>query len=335
MNKQSILIIGTFLYDNSTPFPQAKLLSDLLEGEGYKTACVSEKRNKILRLFDICYRALFDDYDHLFVQIFSGPAFIYASFAIIIAWLRNKKIVGVLRGGNLPNYLQHFKWLKLRILSKAQLLISPSGYLKNAFDKLGLRTEIIPNIVDLKKYTSRHRSSVQPKILWIRRYIDLYNPLMAVRAIKIIKQSYKNVHLTMAGGGDNKWVRDFIKNEGLENNVTLLGFVSKEEINNLGQQHDIFINTANIDNFPVTVVESMAMGMLVISTNVGGIPYLLTDGVNAQLVDKNDELAMANSVIKLCNDPELADKLCTNTQKTVSGFSWDAIKLKYLDIFKS
>ena len=333
MEKKSILIVGTFLYDNSTPFPQAKLLSDLLESEGYTTTCVSQQKNKLLRLVDICYKVIFNRYDYVFIQIFSGPAFIYASMAILLGRLRRKRVVGVLRGGGLPNYLKKRKIFKIWVLKNNHTLIAPSGYLHNEFLSHGLNTIIIPNIVNLEKYTFKHRSVITPKILWVRRYIDIYNPLMAIKVAKNIKEQYGDVKLTMAGGGDITWVKDVIIQEELEDNVTLIGFITKSQINSLGQQHDLFINTANIDNFPVTVVEAMAMGLIIVSTNVGGIPFFLEHNTNAKLVNPDDDEAMANEIMSLFENSDLCENLCESSHETVSDYSWDRIRNKYMDIF--
>lgn len=333
MKKNRILIIGTFLYDNSTPFPQAKLLGDYLESEGYNTICVSTHKNKLLRLVDICASVLLRKYDFLFVQIFSGPAFIYAGMAILLGKMRGKKVVGVLRGGNLPKYLIQNLNFKSWLLTRCNVLISPSGYLKDALAKLGITTEIIPNIVDLGKYTYKSRKRVSAKILWIRRYIDIYNPKMVVNVARRLKIQYPDFQLTMAGGGDYQALKEQAIHDGLGENMTFYSFVSKEKINELGQLHDIFINTANIDNFPVTVVEAMAMGLVVVSTNVGGIPFILDNNINAILVNPNDDEQMAAKIIDLCEKPVLTEKICEASHATVLGYSWENIREKYIAIF--
>lgn len=334
MANGKILIIGTFVKDNDKPYPQAELISDLLRKEEYETKCVSAISNKIFRLLEICYHVLFGNYSHTFIQIFSGPAFIYASCAIILGKIRNKRNIGVLRGGNLPNYLKRNKKLKLWLLAKYDTLIAPSAYLKHEFDKLGLSTIIIPNIIELDKYTYKKRQNISLKILWIRRFIDLYNPLMAVNVLEILKERHPNLHLTMAGGGDSAFVRQAAKDKGLSSNLKVLGYISKKKINELGQQHDIFINTTTIDNLPVTVIEAMAMGLVVISTNVGGLPFFLKQNANALLVDSNNAHAMAKQIEDLYQNPELCSCLSESGFETVSKFKWDYVKRHYFELFK-
>ena len=84
--------------------------------------------------------------------------------------------------------------------------------------------------------------------------------------------------------------------------VNFTGLLSKEEWISLSENYNIFINTANFDNMPVSVLEAMALGLPVVSTNVGGISFLLEDRKNALLVDKNDHKAMSSCIIELMNN---------------------------------
>jgi len=333
MDKKSILLVGTFIDDKDTPYPQAKLISDYLRSEGYKTSCVSALKFKVLRLLDICFHILIGQHNFLFIQVFSGQAFIYTVFAIILGLLRKKRIIVFLRGGNLPKFMRKGQSFKVWILKQAELLIAPSRYLQHEFSKLGIETIVIPNIIDVSNYTFKPRSRISLKILWLRRFIEIYNPMMAVKVVKKLKEDYNEVFMTMAGGGDSSQLKEMIFEEGLANNINVLGFISKTAINDLGQAHDIFINTARIDNVPVTVIEAMAMGLPVISTNVGGIPYFLKHGVNALLVDNNDVEGMVYQIKKLFLYPNLCENLSHHGHETAMQYNWNQVKKKYLEIF--
>ena len=88
---------------------------------------------------------------------------------------------------------------------------------------------------------------------------------------------------------------------------------------------DIFLNTTNVDNTPVSVIEAMACGLCIVSTNVGGIPYLLEDGVDALLVPPEDTQAMANAVKRILSDRQLAAALSANARKKAGAFSWEKV----------
>ncbi|MBA3257451.1 MAG: glycosyltransferase family 4 protein, partial [Pyrinomonadaceae bacterium] len=81
----------------------------------------------------------------------------------------------------------------------------------------------------------------------------------------------------------------------------------------------------NVDNAPVSVLESMACGLCVVSTNVGGIPYLLKHEEDALLVPPDDAQAMAAAVRRIYSEPGLAERLSRKGRAKVEQFDWSAI----------
>jgi glycosyltransferase involved in cell wall biosynthesis len=90
-------------------------------------------------------------------------------------------------------------------------------------------------------------------------------------------------------------------------------------------QGDIFLNTTNVDNTPVSVLEALACGLCVVSTDVGGIPYLLEHEEDALLVPPDDAEAMAAAVRRVLTEPGLAERLSRNARKKAEGFDWSVV----------
>jgi glycosyltransferase involved in cell wall biosynthesis len=107
--------------------------------------------------------------------------------------------------------------------------------------------------------------------------------------------------------------------------ITYPGGVAKQDVPLWLNRGDIFLNTTNVDNTPVSVLEAMACGLLVISTNVGGIPYLLQDGHDALLVPPNDAQAMAQAVRRVLTTCELAERLSDNARRKTEQMDWSVI----------
>jgi glycosyltransferase involved in cell wall biosynthesis len=109
---------------------------------------------------------------------------------------------------------------------------------------------------------------------------------------------------------------------GVADRIDLPGPVPNAEIGAWLDRADIFLNTTNVDNTPVSVLEAQAAGLCVVTTNVGGLPYLLDDGKDALLVPPEDPVAMAGAVRRLFSEPGLAGTLSRNGRRKAEGFDW-------------
>jgi glycosyltransferase involved in cell wall biosynthesis len=112
---------------------------------------------------------------------------------------------------------------------------------------------------------------------------------------------------------------------GVHDRVICPGKVPKSATAHWLQQGDIFLNTTRVDNTPVSVIEAMACGLCVVSTNVGGIPYLLKDEWDALLVPAGDEAAMAAAIRRIVTEGGLAQRLSHNGRSKVEAFGWSNI----------
>ena len=102
---------------------------------------------------------------------------------------------------------------------------------------------------------------------------------------------------------------------GLDEQVAFTGLLKRDEWTKIAMSHDIFLNTTNFDNLPVSVVEGMALGMVVISTNVGGIPFLVEDRKNGLLVEPNNEEAFTNAIEKVLTNQFFSSTLSKSARQ--------------------
>ena len=112
------------------------------------------------------------------------------------------------------------------------------------------------------------------------------------------------------------------------------GLLSKKQWLELSVTHDIFINTTNFDNTPLSVLEAMALGLPVVTTNVGGIPYIVANGKNGITIPPNDVTAFVNAIIKLVENPILAKEISKIARQGVEKFDWQIIKHEWLKLLK-
>jgi glycosyltransferase involved in cell wall biosynthesis len=214
----------------------------------------------------------------------------------------------------MPQFMARFPRWTRRVLRRADALVVPSPYLAQTLEEHGFRPEVIPNVINMEAYPFRRRVSVRPKLLWMRAFHSIYHPEMAVRVLARVRERLPDATLVMAGQdmGLKPAVERLAGELGLSDAVRFAGFLDMDGKRREFAMADIFINTNRIDNQPVSVIEACAMGLPVVATSVGGVPFLLTQGDTGLLVADGDVDAMAEAVIRLTENEELSCRLSAN-----------------------
>jgi len=165
--------------------------------------------------------------------------------------------------------------------------------------------------------------------MWLRAFHEIYNPSMVPRVLALLEQEFPHIHITMAGpdkgDGSLQRMQKVAANANVIERMTLSGVIPKTGVADWLHGGDVFLNTTNVDNTPVSILEAMACGLCVVSTNIGGIPYLLEDEQDALLVPPNNPEAMAFAVKRILTEPGLAEHLSRNGRRKVEQFDWPVI----------
>ena len=213
--------------------------------------------------------------------------------------------------------------------------VAPSNYLKTAFEEQGYAVDYIPNILEIDRYQFKTREELNPKLLWVRAFKHLYNPMLAIEVLLLLKEKFPKATLCMIGPAkDNSFdqVKNKVKTLGLENDVEFTGVLSKEDWHKKAEDCDIFINTTNFDNTPVSVMEAMALGLPVVSTDVGGMPFLIESGVDGILVGKENAEVMSNEISKLVESNNVG--ISKKAREKAESFAWKNVKKKWYQILE-
>ncbi len=305
----------------------------------YDVVTCSEVSNKILRFIDmmrhiIKYRK---ECKLMIVDTYSTWNFYYALMTAFFGKLFGIPYIPILHGGNLPERIKRDTKISKYLFGGSFANITPSIYLKEAFEKEGYKTLYIPNNIELEKYEFKLREKIRPKILFVRSFAKIYNTPMAIKVFEAIAKKYPDASLCMVGpdrDGSLEKTKELAKKAGLKDRVIFTGGLPKEEWISLSKDYDIFINTTNFDNLPVSIVEAMALGFPIVSTNVGGLAYLIEDGVDGLMVEKNDHEGMITKIEELLNNPNLSKNLSTNARKKADTYAWSVIKEQWDKVIK-
>jgi len=316
---------------------QGEILSDHFRNIGYQVICVSEHPNRYVRLFDIAWTIIRrrKEIDILLIHIFGGPSFVVEDLASFLGRLFGLRTIMLLQGGALPDFFARWPNWTRRVLKRAHYFTAPSTYLTKAIVPYGFQGHVYPNVIDLANYPYRLREKPEPKLFWMRTFHDIWNPLMAIRVLAKLRQHVPNATLVIAGQdkGLEEETKRLAQELGVSDAVTFPGFLTLQRKIEFGTQADIYINTNRIDNMPVAVVEACAFGLPVVSTDIGGLPNLLTEGETGLFVKVDDDDAMVAAILRLLNDDELAGKLSANGRKLAEQSSWEQVRTLWESLF--
>ena len=312
-----------------------------LKEAGWQAITTSSKVQRIPRLLDMLL-TIYNKrsaYQLAEIDVFSGPAFIWAECSARLLGLLHKPFILTLHGGNLPAFAERRPVRVRKVLQAARRVVAPSAYLQQAMRPYRDDIQVIPNPIDITRYPYRPRPAARPTLVWLRAFHEIYNPSLAPRVIKELAAEFPEIRLIMVGpdkgDGSLQIMLSLARELDVTHEIEVIGGIPRAQVPEMLGKADIFINTTNYDNTPVSVIEAMACGLCVVTTNVGGIPYLLEHEHDALLVPPDDAPAMAAAVRRILTEPGLAEKLSCNARKKAEGFDWSVVLPQWEHLFNS
>lgn len=260
---------------------------------------------------------------------------LFAAPAIWIGRWRGCAVAVNYRGGEADVFFSRAFALVKPSLNRASAIIVPSGFLQQVFAKRGFATHIVPNIIDLERFVARTPSNAAPPHILVARNLEpLYDNATALRAFALVRQQYPAAHLTIAGTGpDRQALESMAQDLGVADSVRFAGRVENTEMPSLYQTADIAINPSLVDNMPISILEALASGVPVVSTNVGGVPFLVEDGKTALLIPPRDATQMAAAVLRILNDAALRVALVQAGLAHAQQFAWQNVREKLFAVY--
>ncbi|RNC86897.1 MAG: glycosyltransferase [Winogradskyella sp.] len=335
---KNLLYIGNNLKSIKSNPSSIQVLGKLFENEGYKLRYASSYTNKFFRILHMLWSCMrYSKWaDYVVIDTYSTQNFYYALCCSQICRLLGIDYVPILHGGNLPNRLASNPRFSRMIFKHSKKNIAPSLYIKNAFETAGFSNiEFIPNSIEINNYQVIAKDFNSIRLLWVRSFSKIYNPQMAIDVLKEVLDLGYKVSLCMVGPDSDGSLTHLKEKANTENlDVKFTGKLSKPEWITLSKNYNIFINTTNYDNLPVSLIEAMALGFPIVSTNVGGLAFLISHCENGLLVDKNDTEAMGKCIVELFNNKELRNKLSIDARAKAETFDWKHTKNKWHKIFE-
>jgi len=220
-----------------------------------------------------------------------------------------------------------------KIIATSKYYAQNSTYLKKYFKEL----DIVPPGVDVLKFNLNVNKGYLKKKYGNHHFVLFVGQLdkshihkginYLLDAILLVKKDFKNIVLLIVGKGDNiKNYKNYAQKLSVEKNVIFTKLVPIDKLPEYyaGSNVTILPSLNNSEGFGMVLIEAGACGKPVIGTNVGGIPFVISDQKTGLLVPPKDSEALAKAIIKILKDPELAKKMGENGYKNVKeNFIWD------------
>lgn len=270
--------------------------------------------------------------DLIHVHLASYWGFYLPMLAIALArpW-RRLPVVASYHGGKARPFVAAQRSRVLALLKRVDLLLTSAQAIAAVFEEQGLHPILMPNVVDLDAFRPRpaNRSdlTVQPAplLLWIKRFDEVSNPALMVRAYALVRRQVPAARLVMIGDGPRRAEIEALA-AGLDAPVEFAGRVSFEALKAAYTAADVFVSSSAVDNQPNTLLEASTQGLPIVATAVGGVPEMVHDGVDALLAPPDDPDALAQAIVRLLTEPGLAQRLSRAAIANAGRFTWDAVR---------
>ena len=313
---------------------QVAALQQHLREEGHTADIFSTMGTAVARLvLPLRIKSILRNYDIIHIHCCSNWGFLPAVIGVLSAKKMKKRAVLTYHGGGAQNFFKRHKRLVKYVLLRTDKNIVLSGFLGKVFDKYLIPYTIIPNIIDFDCSLYRKRPLLHPNFICIRSHEKIYNIPCILRAFKILQEKVPDAKLTLVGDGSlHAYLKQLVSEMRL-NNVAFTGRVDNSFIYDYLNQADIMVSSPTVDNMPVSLLEAMNAGLLVISSNVGGVPYIVRDSENGLLFKTDDEVALAQKMLWALDNQKDALTIVDAAHKDVMNYNWMSIRTKLLSAY--
>ena len=226
---------------------------------------------------------------------------------------------------------------------------------RNEYDKLSSQypqklVVHLPNGVDTQKFNRPKSSLPDCRALWdipqdarlilcVSRLDYQKNQLQLVQLLSDLKKRGDKAHVLLIGPPTAKWYEEEIRHQakelGVAEHLTIIPGLSPDDPLLLGayKTADVFILPSQHEPFGIVVLEAWSAGIPVIGSNVGGLAFLIKDGVNGLQFEQGNDEALLAAYDKLFGTAGLAESLVKQASEDVEGYSWDSVARSLLGIY--
>ncbi len=336
MIEKKILIIGSFYHSKNSEHATsaAEQLTALFVKNNIGIVTATRQYKKLYKLVATIYVIISkcSRFNIAIVPLYgTRMSFIWQDVSVRLLKQLGKKVILIVHGGSIPKQVLAGEYKFIKAMGRADIIVCPSVFMQQFLERFGIKSLVIENSLDISAYPVLNKKIFRPHLLWMRSFSEVYNPEMAVRVALILSKKYPSFKMLMAGtdGGLQKKIEQMSGDYGLRDKIIFPGYLGHSAKMAYAEDYDIFLCTNRVDNAPVTLVEFMASGLVIVSVNSGGIPWMIKNGENGFLVNLDDDEAMAVAISRVIENPELGITSCINARMYAQQFNQESVFTKW------
>ncbi len=232
-----------------------------------------------------------------------------------------------------PNVVR-LKKVQRKVAERADKIIVPSRYLKkivsqwgvdenkidvifNSFEGVNLPEDSLENLRDEVGF-------VGPTIITVGRLVPWKGFETLISVVEELREEVQYLKLIIIGSGpDKQKLEDIVSKRNLFKNVLITGAMDRENLFKNIVAGDLFVLNTGYEGFSHQLLEVLALGTPIITTNIGGNPEIIKNEENGLLVEYDDKEGIKKAILKILKDKEMACRLVENGKKTVAEHTID------------
>jgi L-malate glycosyltransferase len=296
-----------------------------------------QRLRSVLRLPLFCLRLLLALPRVGVVHVFSHSGlgfFLFTAPSVLLGRLFRRRVIVNFHSGDAEPFFAAWPRLTAAVLRLAHVIVVPSGFLVGVFAKRGFPSVVVPNICELDRFSPPQDGPLRPTFVVARHLEPKYNCATVLRGFARIHAHDAAARLEMLGDGSERKVLERLAEElGVAQAVRFSGYVPNERLPERFREASIFLNASRVDNMPISILEAFAAGLPVVSSNAGGIPFMVDHGTTGLLFDPEDDAALAHAALALLSDTARARQMTRAAAESAKQYRWEAIYPKWRELY--
>ena len=254
------------------------------------------------------------------------------------------------RGGSLDGeYRTKVRDIERLLVEQSDGIICCSNYMldhiQHVLGAVKTKIRVIPNGVEASRFNNGHQPQPIPTgvsedrktILYVGRIVREKGIFTLLDAFEKLRKQGKDVSLVLVGEGPLKedLAKEVLRRK-LNDRVKLAGFVDEKKLVSLYNSSDVFVLASHYEPFGMVALEAMASRIPVVVSDVGGLSEIVEDGITGVKVPASDPRALAEGILRVLDDPELAEQMTENAYRVVQErYRWDMIAEKTIEVYRT